>query len=88
METTADRVHANVPDFAIVAAVVHENERLLEVELSSAFERQAPVADVPLVLPGIKANAHNVECTYNLTKALRSPDIEASVSSRASPELR
>ena len=71
METTADRAYANVPDLAKVAAVVHENERLLEVELCNAFERQTPVADVPLVLPGIKANAHPVDCTYNLIQALR-----------------
>ena len=77
METTADRAYANVPDLAIVAAVVHENERLLEVELCNAFERRTPVADVPLVLPGIKANAHPVDCTYNLIQALRGPDSAA-----------
>jgi hypothetical protein len=58
MQPIAKSAKRNVPDFTVLTSLVSVNNRGLEFEARSLFERQASFSYVARILLGIEADAH------------------------------
>ena len=64
MQSNLEHAYSDIACFAVVLPFVDGIQSALEIKLSSRFERETAIANVPLILRWILGDTHTAQCTY------------------------
>jgi hypothetical protein len=73
MQSLGKIAKRNVARFSVFPPIIDQNKGRIEAEVSRKLERKPALSYVPLVLFGIEADTHAIDCTYNLIAAVSYP---------------